>query len=54
MKTIPRGYAAGLPEAVLLRLKTVTVTQKVTDDASIAPGFYGHVMDTFRVMKPFL
>lgn len=30
-KTIPRGYAVDHPDAVLLRLKTVIVTHKVTD-----------------------
>ncbi len=54
LKTIPRGYATDHPDAAILRLKTVTVTHKVTDEAAVAPGFYDHVMDTFRVMKPFL
>jgi len=52
-KTIPRGYAVDHPDAVLLRLKTVIVTHKVTDEAATAPGFYGHVLDAFGVMKPF-
>ena len=54
LKTIPRGYAADHPEAALLRLKTITVIHKVTDEVVTAPGFYEHAMDTFSVMKPFL
>lgn len=54
LKTNPRGYPADHPDATLLRLKTVTVTHKVTDEAAAAPGFYAHAMDTFSVMKPFL
>jgi uncharacterized protein (TIGR02453 family) len=54
LKTIPRGYPADHPEAALLRLKTVTVIHKVTDDAALAPGFFEHTIKTFGVMKPFL
>jgi len=54
LKTIPRGYPADHPEAALLRLKTVTVIHKVTDNAAVAPGFFEHTLVTFGVMKPFL
>ena len=50
----PRGYAADHPDAALLRLKTVTVIHKVTDETAATPDFYGHAMDTYSVMKPFL
>jgi uncharacterized protein (TIGR02453 family) len=54
LKTIPRGFSPDHPEAALLRLKTVTVIHKVTDNAAVAPGFFEHTLETFGVMKPFL
>ncbi|NLF49927.1 MAG: DUF2461 domain-containing protein [Leptolinea sp.] len=54
LKTIPRGFTINHPEADLLRLKSITVTRKITNSEVISPGFFDCTLDTFREMKPFL
>ena len=54
LKTIPRGFDINHPDADLLRLKSVTVTHKVSDAEVVLPGFFDATIEIFHVMKPFL
>jgi uncharacterized protein (TIGR02453 family) len=54
LKTIPRGYPKDHPEAVLLQLKSVTVSRKVSDAEVTSPTFFNTTLETFSMMKPFL
>lgn len=54
LKTIPRGYAIDHPDADLLRLKSITVTRKMSDEEVISLGFFDCTLGTYREMKPFL
>lgn len=54
LKTIPRGFAIDHPEADLLRLKSITVTRRLSDTDVMSPRFFDLSMETFRKMKRFL
>jgi uncharacterized protein (TIGR02453 family) len=54
LKTVPRGYPKDHPETDLLRLKSVTVTRKVSDAEVTSPVFLHETLETFKAMKPFL
>lgn len=54
LKTVPRGFALDHPDADLLRLKSITVTRRLTDRDALSTGFYNMALETFHAMKPFL
>lgn len=54
LKSAPRGYAKDHPAVEILRLKQVYVARRFPDKDVFARDFVERLVDTFRVMKPFL
>jgi uncharacterized protein (TIGR02453 family) len=54
LKTVPQGYGKDHPAAEILRFKQLYVMRSFPDQAVFAGDFVDRLVDTFRVMKPFL
>ena len=54
LKTAPQGYAKDHPAVDLLRLKQIYVARRFEDRAVCAGDFADHLVETFRIMKPFV
>ncbi len=54
LKSAPQGYAKDHPAVEILKLKQVYVARSFPDRAVIADDFVDRLIDTFRVMKPFI
>jgi uncharacterized protein (TIGR02453 family) len=52
LKSAPKGYAADHPQIDLLKFKSFLVTNEVSDEDVLAPGFLMHVVSVFKAMKP--
>ena len=52
LKSAPKGYPADHPHIDLLKLKSFLVTNDVTDEDVLDPGFFNHVINVFKSMKP--
>ncbi len=50
----PQGYAKDHPAIEILKLKQVYVARSFSDQAVCADDFADRLIDTFRVMKPFV
>ena len=50
----PQGYASNHPAIEILKLKQVHAVRAFPDEAVCAPDFTDALVETFRVMKPFL
>jgi uncharacterized protein (TIGR02453 family) len=52
LKSAPKGYKADHPLFEHLKFKSYLVTNMVTDEAVLEPGFLDHVIRVFKAMKP--
>lgn len=53
LKTMPRGFDAGLPGEDLIRRKQYLVMRRFDDKAVCSPDFVQQVVKTFKAMRPF-
>ena len=54
LKTAPLGYAKDHPALEILKLKQIYVARSFSDQEVCADGFMDRLVETFRVMKPFI
>ena len=54
LKTNPQGYIDDNPAIEYLKMKSFTVTSKVTDDEIAGKGLVKKVLDTFNTMRPMI
>jgi uncharacterized protein (TIGR02453 family) len=54
LKTAPQGYAKDHPAVELLKFKQLFVIRSFQDQAVYAADFMDRLVDTFRIMKPFI
>ena len=52
LKTAPKGYPSDHPQIELLKLKSYLAMNEVSDNEVLKPGFFEHVVNVFKVMKP--
>jgi uncharacterized protein (TIGR02453 family) len=53
LKKAPKGYPSDHPDAELLKFKSYLVVNNVTDKIAMSSGYFEHVINVFRAMKPF-
>ena len=53
LKTAPKGYPSDHPYIEFLKMKSFLALNEVADARVVEPGFFGHVVNAFRAMKPF-
>ena len=53
LKKAPKGYPSDHPNIELLKFKSYLVMNKTTDKEVISDGFFEHVIEVCRAMKPF-
>ena len=53
LKKAPKGYPANHPNIELLKFKSYLVSNEVADKDILSDGFFDHVIDVCRAMKPF-
>ena len=52
LKSAPKGYTSDHPQIDHLKFKSFLVTNEVTDEDVLDPGFLNHVINVFKAMKP--
>jgi uncharacterized protein (TIGR02453 family) len=52
LKTAPKGYPSNHPQIELLKFKSYLVSNEVPDKMVISSGFFDHVINICRAMKP--
>ncbi|MCP4457082.1 MAG: DUF2461 domain-containing protein [Cytophagales bacterium] len=54
VKTAPKGYPKDHPHIDLLRYRSFIYTQQFTDKEAQSPDFPKMIVETFKVMKPYI
>ena len=52
LKTSPKGYSSSHPQIELLKYKSYLVVNEVSDKDVLKSGYFDHVLETFKAMKP--
>lgn len=54
LKKAPKDFPADFVDVELLKYRSYVVTQEVSEEMALSPGYLDHVLRAFRVLKPLV